>query len=223
MARGMLAVRRRLPLRCAYRPSTHLSSNGSVEHLHGHHRARVIRAPLPRLHRRAAPSSPFPTPAAGSRQCPPPVVVASLAGNHEYDYPASQDGSKDPSGAGAMWSPPWWNGGSDSGGECGMPTARRFRTPVSQQPVARPGVGREMGLGSMIIAVDDIAGERQRRVLVQLRNGQRCGWRTVCAATCPSPASSSFLLSLPRHSAHRDDLLGARPLSRRTPRRLARG
>lgn len=67
---------------------------------------------------------------------PPPPLTPSIpappAGNHEYDYPPSQDGAKDPSGAGAMWSPPWWNGGSDSGGECGMPTARRFRTPVSQ-------------------------------------------------------------------------------------------
>lgn len=50
-------------------------------------------------------------------------------GNHEYDYPSTQDGSKDPSGAGRMWSPPFWNGGSDSGGECGMPTSRRFRVP----------------------------------------------------------------------------------------------
>ena len=52
-------------------------------------------------------------------------------GNHEYDYSAGQDGSKDPSGAGKMYSPTWWNGGTDSGGECGMPTARRFRTPAN--------------------------------------------------------------------------------------------
>ena len=30
-----------------------------------------------------------------------------------------------------MWSPSWWNGGSDSGGECGLPTARRFSMPQS--------------------------------------------------------------------------------------------
>ena len=28
-----------------------------------------------------------------------------------------------------MWRPTWWNGGNDGGGECGMPTSRRFRTP----------------------------------------------------------------------------------------------
>lgn len=50
-------------------------------------------------------------------------------GNHEYDYPSSQDGSKDPSGAGKMWSPPFWNGGYDSGGECGVPASRHFRAP----------------------------------------------------------------------------------------------
>ena len=47
------------------------------------------------------------------------------------DYTSSQDGSKDPSGAGKMYSPPWWNGGGDSGGECGVPTSRRFRTPAT--------------------------------------------------------------------------------------------
>jgi len=30
-----------------------------------------------------------------------------------------------------MWSPPFWNGGVDSGGECGLPTARRFSMPAS--------------------------------------------------------------------------------------------
>jgi acid phosphatase type 7 len=56
-------------------------------------------------------------------------LCLSFRPSQEYDYPAIQDGSKDPSGAGRMWSPPFWNGGSDSGGECGMPTSRRFRVP----------------------------------------------------------------------------------------------
>ena len=30
-----------------------------------------------------------------------------------------------------MWSPPFWNGGTDSGGECGLPTSRRFSMPAS--------------------------------------------------------------------------------------------
>lgn len=48
--------------------------------------------------------------------------------DHEYEY-SGGDGSKDPSGAGKQWSPPFWNGGDDSGGECGMPPTRRFRMP----------------------------------------------------------------------------------------------
>jgi acid phosphatase type 7 len=52
-------------------------------------------------------------------------------GNHEYDYPKSADGSKDPSGVGEAYAPSWWNGGSDSNGECGVPTSRRFRTPAN--------------------------------------------------------------------------------------------
>jgi len=30
-----------------------------------------------------------------------------------------------------MYSPSWWNGGGDSGGECGVPTVRRFRVPAN--------------------------------------------------------------------------------------------
>lgn len=30
-----------------------------------------------------------------------------------------------------MYSPTWWNGGGDGGGECGVPTARRFRVPAN--------------------------------------------------------------------------------------------
>lgn len=57
-----------------------------------------------------------------------PVMVS--LGNHEYDS-AGGDLSKDPSGGGRMTAAqyPWWNGGGDSGGECGVPTARRFRSP----------------------------------------------------------------------------------------------
>lgn len=50
-------------------------------------------------------------------------------GNHEYDYVASEDGSKDPSGVTKTWHPPWSNAGRDGGGECGVPPARRFRYP----------------------------------------------------------------------------------------------
>lgn len=54
---------------------------------------------------------------------PPPPTCA------EYDYKTG--GKNDPSGAGSMWSPAFWNGGVDSGGECGLPTARRFSMPSS--------------------------------------------------------------------------------------------
>ena len=51
-----------------------------------------------------------------------------LSPAQEYEY-GGGDGAKDPSGAGKQWQPSWWNGYDDSGGECGMPTSRRFRTP----------------------------------------------------------------------------------------------
>ncbi len=60
----------------------------------------------------------------------PSLRAHTLLQNHEYEY-AGGDGRKDPSGAGTQWSPSWWNGGDDSGGECGMPTSRRFRTPAT--------------------------------------------------------------------------------------------
>jgi len=47
-------------------------------------------------------------------------------GNHEYDYTNRSGAINDPSGANGMWSPSWWNGGTDSNGECGVPTDRRF-------------------------------------------------------------------------------------------------
>lgn len=52
-------------------------------------------------------------------------------GNHEYDY--EEGGEHDPSGAGKAWHPNFWNGGVDSGGECGLPTARRFAMPASPE------------------------------------------------------------------------------------------
>jgi acid phosphatase type 7 len=57
-----------------------------------------------------------------------PVMVS--LGNHEYDS-VGGDWSKDPSGGGRLSAAQyeWWNGGQDSGGECGVPTARRFRAP----------------------------------------------------------------------------------------------
>lgn len=58
-----------------------------------------------------------------------PLMVA--VGNHEYDHEAGGDGGKDPSrvetDSGFM--PPWGNFGNDSGGECGVPTSKRFTMP----------------------------------------------------------------------------------------------
>lgn len=103
----------------------------SLEHFHGHYRARFRGAAVPRVDWQ--PRQFASTACSPILSCPTP---SHLLYSQEYDYPSSQDGSKDPSGAGAMWSPSWWNGGSDSGGECGMPTARRFRTPVSNACIA---------------------------------------------------------------------------------------
>ena len=50
-------------------------------------------------------------------------------GNHEYDYPNTTSGANDLSGVHAPFSPAWWNGAVDSAGECGVPTALRFRSP----------------------------------------------------------------------------------------------
>jgi hypothetical protein len=53
-------------------------------------------------------------------------------GNHEYDH---MDGglNKDPSGVttDGGFHPDWGNFGNDSGGECGVPTAKRFSMPKS--------------------------------------------------------------------------------------------
>lgn len=57
-------------------------------------------------------------------------------GNHEYDYTNKSGAINDPSGAvNGMWSPSWWNGGTDSNGECGVPTDRRFRMPKNGNKV----------------------------------------------------------------------------------------
>lgn len=61
----------------------------------------------------------------------PAVPYHVSVGNHEFDY-SGPDSPQDPSGAGARMTAakyPWWNGGDDGGGECGVPTARRFRAP----------------------------------------------------------------------------------------------
>ena len=56
-----------------------------------------------------------------------PLMVS--VGNHEYDYTKEGDESKDPSGPDGPYEPRWGNYGLDSGGECGVPTAKRFHMP----------------------------------------------------------------------------------------------
>ena len=51
-------------------------------------------------------------------------------GNHEFTH-LGLPGTNDPSGAGAQWAPPFSNAYDDGGGECGVPTSRRFRTPLN--------------------------------------------------------------------------------------------
>ena len=60
-----------------------------------------------------------------------PLLIG--VGNHEYDHTAGGENGKDPSGLNAShgFQPDWGNMGDDSGGECGVPTARRFTMPVS--------------------------------------------------------------------------------------------
>ncbi|KAL7580854.1 hypothetical protein ACA910_001127 [Epithemia clementina (nom. ined.)] len=69
-------------------------------------------------------------------------------GNHEYDYLAGGGGGKDPSVPSTVHSnndngnmddysgfhPDWGNFGNDSGGECGIPTSKRFTMPQSPRP-----------------------------------------------------------------------------------------
>eukprot|EP00775_Hariotina_reticulata_P005096 gene5096-5337_t len=56
-----------------------------------------------------------------------PYMVA--IGNHEYGYEKRSSSVSDPSGAAGPYQPPWGNFGSDSRGECGVMTARRFHMP----------------------------------------------------------------------------------------------
>lgn len=50
-------------------------------------------------------------------------------GNHEFDYMLGSD--KDPSGD-THFQPSWFNGGFDSGGECGVPSVKRFHMPAER-------------------------------------------------------------------------------------------
>ena len=60
-----------------------------------------------------------------------PLMVA--VGNHEYDHVAGGGPGKDPSGVDTPhgYQPTWGNFHNDSGGECGVPTAKRFAMPQS--------------------------------------------------------------------------------------------
>lgn len=53
-----------------------------------------------------------------------PYMVS--VGNHEFDYTSGS--TNDPSND-THFQPSWFNGGSDSGGECGIPTSNRFHMP----------------------------------------------------------------------------------------------
>jgi Calcineurin-like phosphoesterase/Purple acid Phosphatase, N-terminal domain len=63
-----------------------------------------------------------------------PLMVA--VGNHEYDYDASANPGRDPSDPNATdgYHPAWGNFHNDSGGECGVPTSKRFAMPQSSKP-----------------------------------------------------------------------------------------
>jgi hypothetical protein len=60
-----------------------------------------------------------------------PLMIG--VGNHEYDYTSTIDSFKDPSGVrtGHGFMPVWGNFRDDSGGECGVATAKRFAMPAS--------------------------------------------------------------------------------------------
>jgi hypothetical protein len=47
----------------------------------------------------------------------------------------NDDGSKDPSGVHEQWKPSWSNVKNDGGGECGVVTTRRFKTPLNGNAV----------------------------------------------------------------------------------------
>ena len=60
-----------------------------------------------------------------------PLMVA--VGNHEYDHELGGDRGKDPSGVTTDngFHPDWGNFANDSGGECGVPVAKRFTMPAN--------------------------------------------------------------------------------------------
>jgi len=60
-----------------------------------------------------------------------PLMVA--VGNHEYDHVTGGGPGMDPSGVNTShgYQPAWGNFHNDSGGECGVPTAKRFAMPQS--------------------------------------------------------------------------------------------
>lgn len=73
--------------------------------------------------------------------------VASLipwqvgVGNHEYDWPTQS------------FRPSWSNYGTDSGGECGVPYSRRFRTAGPDQPDGEANMWYSFDHGSIHVAV----------------------------------------------------------------------
>eukprot|EP00540_Astrosyne_radiata_P000223 CAMPEP_0116833392 /NCGR_PEP_ID=MMETSP0418-20121206/6410_1 /TAXON_ID=1158023 /ORGANISM="Astrosyne radiata, Strain 13vi08-1A" /LENGTH=563 /DNA_ID=CAMNT_0004462835 /DNA_START=257 /DNA_END=1948 /DNA_ORIENTATION=+ len=58
-----------------------------------------------------------------------PLMIS--VGNHEYDHTSGGSNEKDPSGVQSDhgYMPKWGDYGDDSGGECGVPTAKRFVMP----------------------------------------------------------------------------------------------
>ncbi len=57
-------------------------------------------------------------------------------GNHEYDFIGPAD--NDPSGVTEPYHPMWGNFGSESGGECGAMTAKRFLMPAVRTATDNP-------------------------------------------------------------------------------------
>lgn len=60
-----------------------------------------------------------------------PLMIA--VGNHEYDHDSGGGGSKDPSHVETEdgFRPAWGDFANDSGGECGVPTSKRFTMPAT--------------------------------------------------------------------------------------------
>mmetsp|Transcript_35139 Transcript_35139/g.91248 ORF Transcript_35139/g.91248 Transcript_35139/m.91248 type:complete len:550 (+) Transcript_35139:375-2024(+) len=66
-------------------------------------------------------------------------------GNHEYDYTDGK--SRDPSGW-TPYLPDWGNYDNGSGGECGVPTAKRFRMPGQDDPDSQAPFWYEFSYGT---------------------------------------------------------------------------